>query len=151
MIGRSTKPMARGAPLQRRTPLRSTTWSRQTAGLVPSPFKKKRSRKRAPTAAERAYMGHVAALGCAVCRRLGHGATPAIVHHQRTGQGKMRASHYRTAPLCPRHHQDSGVGVHDMGRPQFAEMYGFSEVDLIEETRALLVAYLPVSEQGDMS
>lgn len=150
MLTRSTKPMQRGAPLQRRTPLKSS-WLKQTAGLIPSPFKKKRSRKRAPTAAERAYMGHVAALGCAVCRRLGHGATPAIVHHQRTGQGKMRASHYRTAPLCPRHHQDSGVGVHDMGRPQFAEMYGFSEVELIEETRALLVAYLPVSEQGDMS
>jgi hypothetical protein len=38
--------MQRGAPLQRRTPLRSTTWLKQTAGLVPSPFKKKRPKRR---------------------------------------------------------------------------------------------------------
>ena len=55
----------------------------------------------------------------------------------------MRASHYRTAPLCPAHHQYSGFGVHDMGRPQFEAMYGFSEVDLVEETRELLAAHIP--------
>ncbi|WP_422110732.1 Ref family recombination enhancement nuclease [Burkholderia multivorans] len=103
--------------------------------------------KKAPTKAERDYMGRVAALGCAVCRRLGLGDTPAIVHHQRTGQGWGRASHYRTVGLCPAHHQHSGFGVHDMGRAQFEEMYGFSEVDLIEETRRTLWAYLPPGER----
>ncbi|MBD1412903.1 MULTISPECIES: Ref family recombination enhancement nuclease [Burkholderia] len=102
--------------------------------------------KKAPTRAEKEYLGRVAALGCAVCRRLGLGETPAIVHHQRTGQGWGRASHYRTCPLCPPHHQHSGFGVHDMGRPQFEAMYGFSEVDLVEETRQTLSAYLPASE-----
>lgn len=42
-------PMKPGAPLQRRTPLRSTAWLKQTAGLVPSPFKKK-GKKRRPMA-----------------------------------------------------------------------------------------------------
>lgn len=98
------------------------------------------------TAAEKRYLGHVAELGCAVCRRLGYGPTPAIVHHQRTGQGWGRASHYRTVPLCPAHHQHSGYGVHDMGRDEFAAMYGFSEVDLVDETRWLLAKYLPEGE-----
>ncbi|EDO95525.1 gp18 [Burkholderia pseudomallei Pasteur 52237] len=50
-------------------------------------------------------------------------------------------------PLCPPHHQFSGYGVHDMGREEFAEMYGFSEVDLVEETRRILAKYLPASER----
>lgn len=53
MIGRSSRPMQRGAPLHRRTPLRSTIWLKQTAGLVPSPFKKKRPKRR--PMAERRY------------------------------------------------------------------------------------------------
>lgn len=84
------------------------------------------------TAAEREYMGRVAALGCVVCSEcLGYEDTPAIVHHIRTGQGKKRASHFDTLPLCPIHHQHSGYGVHDMGRKQFAEMYGKSELELL--------------------
>lgn len=110
----------------------------------------RRSHGKASTVAEKTYLGKVAELGCALCRHLGLGATPAIVHHQRTGQGKMRASHYRTAPLCPFHHQGSGRGVHDMGRPQFEEMYGISEVALVEQTRRELAAYLPAHERALM-
>ncbi|AJG18794.1 hypothetical protein RR42_m1392 [Cupriavidus basilensis] len=33
-----------------------------------------------------------------------------------------------------------------MGRPQFERMYGFSEVDLVEETRFILARYLPAEE-----
>lgn len=128
-------------PLQTRSPM-----VRGTARMRAAKPKQK-APKHAPTAAESRYMGHVAALGCAVCRRLGLGATPAIVHHQRTGQGAMRASHYRTVPLCPAHHQGSGYGVHDQGRAEFAAMYGFTEVELVEETRALLAAYLPQDEK----
>jgi hypothetical protein len=57
--------------------------------------------------------------------------------------GKMRASHYRTAPLCPKHHQDSGYGVHDIGREEFATLYGVSEVELVEQTRAALAHLIP--------
>ena len=113
-VMKRTKPMARGTPMKKRAP------------------------RNAANTAEKRYMGAVAALGCALCRHLGYGTTPAIVHHQRTGTGMMRASHYRTVPLCPRHHQSSGEGVHDMGREQFAALYGISEVELIEQTRAAL-------------
>ena len=91
------------------------------------------------TAAEREHMGRVAALCCVLCRHLGLADdSPAIVHHLRTGQGRMRASHYDTLPLCPPHHQHSGFGVHDMGREQFARLYGISEIELLALTRRLL-------------
>lgn len=80
----------------------------------------------------------VASLGCVLCRKLGLGETPAIVHHIRTGQGWMRASHQHTIPLCPRHHQHSGIGLHDMGRDEFEAMYGISELGLLELTNQLL-------------
>lgn len=141
MIGRSTTPMKRGAPLQRRTPLKSTTWLKQTAGLVPSPFKKK-GKKRAKKA-ERTYLSRVAELGCACCRRLGLGATPAEIHHPRKGTGMaQRAAHRDAIPLCPEHHRGN-TGIHGLGVKRFAVVYGFDEIDLVAETQALLIAYLP--------
>lgn len=127
------------SPLKRSTPMaRGKRMARGTSRLKAKPKRH--------TTAESAYLGAVAALGCAVCRRLGYGPTPAIVHHQRTGMGAMRASHFRTVPLCPPHHQHSGHGVHDVGRPQFAAMYGVSEVELVEETRAILRHLIPEGE-----
>lgn len=83
-------------------------------------------------------MGLVAGLCCMLCRHLGIADdTPAIVHHLRTGQGRMRASHYDTIPLCPTHHQFSGQGIHDMGRQQFAALYGVSEIELLEMTKKM--------------
>lgn len=97
-----------------------------------------KSSKPGATADEKRHMGRVAALGCILCLHLGQGATPAIVHHLRTGQGKMRASHYDTMPLCPTHHMDSGIGLHDMGRDEFARLYRVSEVELLARTKLLL-------------
>jgi hypothetical protein len=102
------------------------------------PRSKLTSRPRSVTKCERDHMGRVAELGCILCRHLRLGATPAIVHHLRTGQGKMRAPNWLTLPLCPAHHQHSGYGVHDMGRRQFYERYGISEVGLLEHTLELL-------------
>lgn len=63
-------------------------------------------------AAEANYLARVAALGCIVCRRLGHGATPAQIHHVRTGQGAaQRAPHWLTTPLCEPHHTGRD-GIH---------------------------------------
>lgn len=94
---------------------------------------------KAATAAERQYMGRVAALCCILCRHLGIADdTPAIVHHLRTGQGRKRASHADTMPLCPFHHQSSGQGVHDMGRDEFEALYGISELELLAKTKQLL-------------
>ncbi|CAN7304420.1 Ref family recombination enhancement nuclease [Cupriavidus necator] len=157
MLNRSTKPMKR-TPMQQKTPLkRSCGFKRGGAELartlieakpakVAKPAKRMRSKKKQATAAERRYMAQVQALGCMLCRHLGLGETKAIVHHQRTGQGAMRASHYRTVGLCPSHHQHSGYGVHDMGRPQFAAMYGVSEVELVGRVRTILAAFLPATE-----
>lgn len=90
-------------------------------------------------AAERVHMARVARLGCVLCRYLNLADdSPAVVHHLRTGQGHMRASHFDTMPLCPIHHQNSGVGLHDMGRAQFADMYGISEMGLLAYTKDLL-------------
>lgn len=139
--------MMRRSALVTKTPL-----TRGSAPMKRSAFKRHAPKRRgdsgAPTGAEKRYMGLVAALGCGVCRRLGLGKTPAIVHHQRTGQGWGRAPHYFTIPLCPPHHQFSGFGLHDMGRPQFAAMYGFSELDLVAETRSTLADHLPAANQA---
>jgi hypothetical protein len=91
-----------------------------------------RTRAKTTPKAERDHMGRVAELGCVLCSHLRLGATPAIVHHLRTGQGKMRATNWLTLPLCPTHHQHSGYGVHDMGRRQFFEMYSISEIGLLQ-------------------
>lgn len=62
--------------------------------------------------ADKLYMGRVAALGCALCHKLGYGHTPAQVHHIREGQGmSQRASNYLTVPLCEPHHTGS-KGIH---------------------------------------
>lgn len=103
--------------------------------MFPKPNRK--PRKASKTDAERKYHQRVAELGCAVCRRLGYGATPAQVHHQRTGQGWGRADHYDVAPLCVEHHTGK-TGVHSMGRAEFERFYGFSEVDLVNETKEIL-------------
>lgn len=87
------------------------------------------------TIAERAYMGKAAKLGCAICRMLGYGPTPAQVHHRRTGTGAgKRAAHTDTVPLCFEHHV-GGSGIHGMGRKAFERAYGVTELELIEQTR----------------
>lgn len=138
----STKPMSRNMPMARAASEKAAS-KESYLFKVSKPLKAKPKRH---TKAESAYLGAVADLGCALCQHLGYGKTPAIVHHQRTGTGMMRASHYRTVPLCPHHHQFSGEGVHDMGREEFAEKYGISEVQLVENTRHLLESMIPNGE-----
>lgn len=86
---------------------------------------------------ERAYLGRVAGLGCCICRRLGWGDSPAEVHHQRSGVGRMRASYSRTMPLCPEHHRGN-TGIHGLGTKRFVVVYGVTEDELVEETQRLL-------------
>lgn len=83
----------------------------------------------------REYMGQVAALGCALCRRLGYGQTPAVVHHIRTGIGMgKRASDFDTIPLCPEHHAGM-TGIHGMGRKAWERYHGITELELLEQTK----------------
>ena len=85
-----------------------------------------------PNAKEHKYMGKVADLGCVVCRNLGHGPTPASVHHCFYGSGK-RENHHLVLPLCPIHHQTGGVGVAlHADNKSFYALYG-SEIQLLNQ------------------
>jgi len=84
------------------------------------------------TAAECDYQGRVAALGCLVCRLLGHGPTPSQVHHVRAGVGKaQRAGHYCVIPLCEPHHTGSN-GIH--GDKGCLRQLNMTELDLLDVT-----------------
>lgn len=86
------------------------------------------------SAAGKRHMGRVAEQGCCICRRLGYGATPAEVHHARTGVGAgQRNSDWLTVGLCPEHHRGAS-GVHGLGVRAFERTYGVTELDLVAET-----------------
>jgi len=90
------------------------------------------------TIAERWHMNAVAELGCSVCRRMGYPGTPAELHHPRSGVGMgKRSSHYNVIPLCPEHHRGK-TGVHGLGTKGFPKHWGFTEEDLLADTRELL-------------
>jgi hypothetical protein len=49
---------------------------------------------------DKRWLADVASLGCVVCRNLGYGASPAEIHHIRTGQGiAQRADHKKLTSL----------------------------------------------------
>jgi hypothetical protein len=86
------------------------------------------------TKAEQAHKSRVAELGCAVCRRLGLGETPAELHHVREGQGmSQRASDFLVIPMCPEHHRGAS-GLHGLGTRGFERRYGVDELGLLAET-----------------
>lgn len=90
------------------------------------------------TLAEKKHMGRVAELGCAVCRRMGYPGTPAELHHPRSGVGMgKRSSHYDVIPLCPEHHRGK-TGVHGLGTKGFPKHWGYTEQDLLDDTKKLM-------------
>jgi len=105
-----------------------------------TPMRRTAFKKRAPKAkpkANKAHMGRVAQLPCAVCRRLGFLTYGVEVHHLRAGQGSKRADDEDTMPLCPEHHRGK-TGVHGLGTKGFPKHYGFTEMDLLADTRSML-------------
>lgn len=88
------------------------------------------------TVAEKRHMSRVAELGCVVCRNLGHGPTPAELHHPRTGVGKgQRSSNMDVLPICPFHHRLGGHGeAFHSGQKTWQAKYG-TEAELLEQTR----------------
>lgn len=109
--------------LRRKTPMRRSAW-------------KKKAPKAKP-AANKEHMGRVAQLPCAVCWRLGFTTHGVEVHHLRAGQGSLRGSDFDTLPLCPEHHRGK-TGVHGLGTKGFPKHYGFTELDLLADTREKL-------------
>lgn len=89
------------------------------------------------TKAER-HKQRVASLGCILCLYLGHGYTPAQVHHIREGQGmSQRASDFLTVGLCQEHHTGD-TGLHGLGTREFERRYRLSELDLLAMTVEML-------------
>lgn len=86
--------------------------------------------------AESDYLNKVAESGCVVCRNLGHGETPAQIHHIRAGQGAaQRADNFSVLPLCHWHHQNGGYEVaFHAGQKRWEELFG-TEQELLEQVR----------------
>lgn len=72
------------------------------------------AKKKANTAAEKRYMGRVAALSCITCGKDG-----VHVHHIRTERIK---NNFLTIPLCPSCHLGE-FSIH-MSKQQFESVYG---------------------------
>ena len=87
-----------------------------------------------PTKAESEHMGKVAAMGCIVCAELGHGETPAEIHHIGNNSMGKRADNYSVIALCPIHHRNGGHGVAvHAGRETFENNFG-TEQYLLKQT-----------------
>jgi hypothetical protein len=84
------------------------------------------------TKAEKLHLSRVAALGCIVCKNLGHEDSPAEIHHVSTGTGlSVRADNFHAIPLCPLHHRTGGHGVAiHAGRQTWEDKYG-TETELL--------------------
>lgn len=86
------------------------------------------------SAASKRHLTRVAGLGCILCRHLGHGETPAEIHHLREGQGAaQRGSDFTAVPLCPLHHRGPD-GLHGLGVKGFYTRYKLEELDLLAMT-----------------
>lgn len=80
------------------------------------------------------HMGRVAAVPCVLCRHMGLGDTPALVHHMKLGTGASdRASDFLTIALCELHHVGPG-GVHTLKERGLRLRYNLSEIDLLAMT-----------------
>ena len=89
---------------------------------------------------EKEHMNAVASMGCAVCMRIfgPHAPAPVELHHIRTGTGMGRkASDMDVIPLCAEHHRGN-TGVHGLGTKGFAKVYGFTEIDLLNDIKGKL-------------
>jgi hypothetical protein len=88
--------------------------------------------KRTATAEEKRHLARVAALDCIVCREIGYEGTRAEIHHVRVNHGWGRSGHKNVIPVCPTHHRDQTLGIHGMGREEFKDMYGRSELEFLD-------------------
>ena len=85
--------------------------------------------------ADKKHYDKLAGLGCALCRHLGYGESPAHIHHiRRLG---MKRENAPVIPLCPSHHTGN-MGVHGLGKKAFATKYGVTEEDLLAQTELFL-------------
>lgn len=91
--------------------------------------------------AEKQHKAKVARLGCMVCRRLFINLqledSPVELHHIRGGRGWGKGDYTTLVSLCVEHHRGN-TGVHGLGTKGFVKHYGFTEEDLLNDTKKLL-------------
>ena len=86
------------------------------------------------SAAGSRHMARVAQVPCVICKRMGLGDTPALVHHMKLGTGASdRASDFLTIALCHEHHVGPS-GVHTLKERGLRLRYWLSEIDLLAAT-----------------
>lgn len=90
------------------------------------------------TKADKDWLNDVSSLGCIACRNAGYGATPAEIHHVRSGAGMaQRSAHTQVLPLCPRHHRACyPTGFHAAPKSWQAE-HGSEETLLVQVAREI--------------
>lgn len=89
------------------------------------------------TKAEKLHKAKLARVGCTVCRRVsGITDTPAVFHHLRSG-GWGKGGYQTLIPLCPEHHVGK-TGIHGMGTKAWERHYGFTQLDLLNDTIRLM-------------
>ena len=98
------------------------------------------------TLAEKEHKAAVARLGCMICRRLFDNLelldSPVELHHARSGRGWGKGDYTTLIPLCYEHHRGN-TGVHGLGSTKgLFKKYGFTEEDLLNDTRNYLQALL---------
>jgi hypothetical protein len=79
---------------------------------------------------ERAYMGRVAELGCAI---LICGGIPEIHHNTKNRGYGAKSSNYDIMGLCPHHHRGE-EGIHHIGVKTWEAKYGDQD-DLVKEVK----------------
>ena len=83
------------------------------------------------TKAERLYQSRVRDAGCLVCAKLGNPGTPGEIHHVRKNGGRRDLCEMKVISLCRTHH----VELH-ANRRNYDALYGFTEMELMQETFA---------------
>ena len=80
------------------------------------------------------HMARVARVACVLCRRMGLGNSPSVVHHLKYGRGAAdRASDFLTIAVCPEHHVGPN-GIHMLKEHGLQLRYKCSELDLLADT-----------------
>ena len=89
------------------------------------------------TKAEKLHKAALADMGCMVCRRVfGISDGPVELHHLRSG-GWGRGDYKTLIPICWPHHRGD-IGIHGMGTRGFEKHYGFTQLDLLNDTIRLM-------------
>lgn len=83
--------------------------------------------KRNKTKEEKAHHDRLAAMGCAICNRLGFEGSAAQIHHVRKHGGRRDAQEMNVIPLCDIHHRELHAN-----RRNYAVLYGIGEQELAD-------------------